>query len=1423
MNIDLHRTFSPYTDSPEDDDAYWTQYLTNEKKRKTWDDLHQKRVTVVLGEAGIGKTSELELQSKRMAAAGHFSFFLPLNMLVAGTWADALEGELSSFESWLQSDRDGYFFLDAVDEARLATHADFKRAVLATSAAIAPNATRARIIISSRVTDWTVPDVQKTVQVILLRPILQAIAKTQAASAVLAPNAATLGEARVEPASSPIGKDSQADFEELFVVTLDALSEADAHRCALHFGVKNEAAFWAAVEEGNYKFMASRPLDLQWMVKLWNRTGVLGIYAELIEANIVERLREPNDLYLHAKRSVAHAQLREGATELAAAMEFGNVPYVAIRQPSAEEGRLLDAFEVLNNWAPEDVRLLLSTAIFDEASFDRVKFHHRSVREYLAAKWVDDKLAKAVPLHRLVALFVSRQNDELVLIPSRRPVLAWLAAINAPARSWVVSNFPEILLHDGDPESWDRQSAARAFDALISSKGKGFYVRDWLRGEGELLRISRALDPNEVAKVLMNPRAPMHALIIAYRLAKFGKINECAAPIFAIYQDSVRPEWERTTALAILATIGSPSHRKQVLADIESGILSTNELVSEALKVANWFELSPTRLAAIFKATHSEGERGTGPMANTLTRRMLPEADLASATLLLQAVLMSLPKLVTGQRLEWYPPDNEPEHAWLLYAVPYCLQRVLELTQELNEPLLSAVLEAAEQTTLLRNTGFFTKEAALRLRSAIKAIPQLRWKLAVAVSNVVHRQRPADHLVRDDWSLVNFDSDDLDELTCRSHEIEVKASEQALWFEVGVEVALRLKSGHQRAIWLRALQGKEDVARRKTVGQRYANLHGGVRSQQKWSIEERARQEAWAKEHARLKANFIAKKANIEDGSDYESLAELLVISHQHSGWDDNEGLKLDVVAGLLGPEIAKLFVAGLKAYWKKAAPPNPSDFPGGRIPTAALVSFAGATLSLSSGVEIAKLTMQEITFAAQVAVWALPGPPLWFEALYEAWPSDVVSALSFWVLEEVKNKQPGTGVRGAFVLAMRCPTKIRQKLISSTAPLISSGEVKHNDVRMQLTSALFEDGVISELEFDRICGAELNHHHPDISQPQAIEWLQIWAPAHPQVAWDWCKKHLSLDERTRATQLCKVADAVMHPGFPQKIWNADFVPVFHEIYNALRVVANSDVLLADAKELEEGTVANTFYVITNELAHVPGALGRSTLQQLLSEESNPVRASALQDAIHEHSSRGASMNQQWNIERLRALHVAFDSDPVTEAQLYEQVLARLEEVRTSLQEGPFSERRLFPPDTPEKHLQLWLASKFRDTQNCRFSVHREEEVDDDKKTDIQLSYRQSNVCVEIKPADADRGYSANSLVDTLRTQIVSQYLKGNNSSRGILVLVQLDDKRWDIPCKGKKRPFSVLVEYLKEQAEAIKVESPHVNELTVFPISCII
>jgi len=244
---------------------------------------------------------------------------------------------------------------------------------------------------------------------------------------------------------------------------------------------------------------------------------------------------------------------------------------------------------------------------------------------------------------------------------------------------------------------------------------------------------------------------------------------------------------------------------------------------------------------------------------------------------------------------------------------------------------------------------------------------------------------------------------------------------------------------------------------------------------------------------------------------------------------------------------------------------------------------------------------------------------------------------------------------------------------------------------------------------------------------------------------------------------------------------------------------------------------------IPNIFVGARGHVGHSALVTLVSTLTDQTERDLISGRITEHAELDAAQAANRTPNELKSIGSPFLSAPCTEGQLYEQVIARLDEIRINLEEGPFSERDLFQPGMSEKFLQRWLAEKFRETQNRRFSVHREEEVDDDNMTDIQLSCPAGNVCVEIKPVDATRSYSANSLTDTLQTQIVGQYLRGNNSSRGILVLMQLDNKTWTIPGGSARQPFAALVHYLEAQAESIKRSSAGVNELAVFGIRCVL
>src|SRR4029450_4591628 len=228
-----------------------------------------------------------------------------------------------------------------------------------------------------------------------------------------------------------------------------------------------------------------------------------------------------------------------------------------------------------------------------------------------------------------------------------------------------------------------------------------------------------------------------------------------------------------------------------------------------------------------------------------------------------------------------------------------------------------------------------------------------------------------------------------------------------------------------------------------------------------------------------------------------------------------------------------------------------------------------------------------------------------------------------------------------------------------------------------------------------------------------------------------------------------------------------------------------------------------------DSLASMPGKAVHAVLQSLAVENKGTARGDRLQNLISEHASAEAERGSVVSASQIPLIGEVYCREPRTEGELYEQVMARLQEIRESIEGGPFSDRVLFEPGIDEKKLQLWLAARLSDTPLRRFiprfKVHREPQVDDDKRTDIEASSAAGKVCIEIKPIDSQRSYSATSLTATLREQLVGQYLRGQNSKHGVLVIFRLDDKKWEIAGGPERGDFNELIGYSQNKLQKSK------------------
>ncbi len=105
---------------------------------------------------------------------------------------------------------------------------------------------------------------------------------------------------------------------------------------------------------------------------------------------------------------------------------------------------------------------------------------------------------------------------------------------------------------------------------------------------------------------------------------------------------------------------------------------------------------------------------------------------------------------------------------------------------------------------------------------------------------------------------------------------------------------------------------------------------------------------------------------------------------------------------------------------------------------------------------------------------------------------------------------------------------------------------------------------------------------------------------------------------------------------------------------------------------------------------------------------------------------------------------------------------------------------------------------------NGAYFVTREEEVADQKHTDIRLSCvgRDQRAVVEVKIADK---WTLQQLGHALQNQLEGQYLRHSKCKAGCLLLTYHGRKNyWIRPDSKKRLQFAEVVEYLKEKVRIL-------------------
>jgi hypothetical protein len=154
MPVELDRQFVEVAEDKETDPELVARFGRLTGGALSWNELLARRRVVLLAEAGSGKTTEMKARAQQQSEAEQYSFYASVEDVGRVGLSQSLRPpDRMQLDEWRSSEKEGWFFIDSVDEAKR-SGVRLQTSLRALAEAIAGAERRAHIIISGRYSDW---------------------------------------------------------------------------------------------------------------------------------------------------------------------------------------------------------------------------------------------------------------------------------------------------------------------------------------------------------------------------------------------------------------------------------------------------------------------------------------------------------------------------------------------------------------------------------------------------------------------------------------------------------------------------------------------------------------------------------------------------------------------------------------------------------------------------------------------------------------------------------------------------------------------------------------------------------------------------------------------------------------------------------------------------------------------------------------------------------------------------------------------------------------------------------------------------------------------------------------------------------------------------------------------------------------------
>jgi len=1418
--IQLDRTFHDLVpDESGGDDTQLSKYYGRAKPIH-WPEILREHRVILLSEAGSGKTAEVRNTALQLRRDGKWAFFLRIEHVTQDFEGSFEQGTHEELQAWITSGEEGWLLLDSIDEARLRDPTDFERAIRRIGRELRSVLQQAHIVITSRAMAWRAKtDLHLCRAELPYQPASKMIDAEASAGAL--GDVSTMGVKDRETATSPFR-----------IVALDDLQSVEVAAFLRARGVTDIQAFNASVERKDALSLTTRPQDLVELIDFWIENKRIGSRLELLRSSIDRRLEERDQKRADA-RPIAKEKLRMGAQLVAAAATLGQQSNIRVPDGS-ENAKGLSVKDILTDWDDQDCATLLSRPIFDEGIYGTVRFHHRSVREYLTAEWIQGLLKNQGSRSKIEALFFRVQYGIEIVVPTMRPVLPWLILSDDRFLLRVRATAPEIIFEGGDPSRLPVETRGRILQQVCEQIAQPAHSRSMM-DYSAVQRFAEIDLAEDIKKLLVEYREDDAISAFLIRMIWAGEIKSAIAEVKSFALDSGRGTYTRQVAFRALASIGSDKDNADARLDLlaSDGQIS-RDWVHELLVRLPASDASVSWLLDMLERVDLKGryEYDLLPEAISRVTAEWPDALLHRwiAGLLR---LMSMPPFLERQYCE-----ISRRYGWLAGAASKAVLRVVRSrSSAATSPELLKGLRLLTTADLYQGVSLGEEERDA-LKEEVPKWPELNHELFwydVAETRV-RREVGDSQSITSFWQvgtlghLWRFDSSSFTTV-CQDIASRSLANDRLIALSLGF--SMYVSAGRPDA-WRRTLRAitKGDEVLSAKLGEM---LRPSKSIDSEWQKEQVKWQRARDKEIARNASSKekwkVAMSASLDAHlfpADPTQLTNSQVYLYQEIGgkeaggkWSDGNWTSL---VPEFGDETARRFRDGAVRYWRHNVPVLRSQGAApNTYPFSSLFGLFGLAIEAreSSG-WAAQLAADEARIAARYSIQELNGFPSWLHALFASHPRAVVETLT----SEIEFELAGSSPHQDSHYVIDDLASSADWLLDAISPwLLARLRLPPSNLRMlrELLVIVQRSGASDE-SLARLASRKARATR---NPAYAALWFSMWVGVAPDVAIPALAARIAeMEDDAKRTELSmRFITALMGSrhdgGSARQAYRS--VPFLKTLYLLVSqyVREKEDIERAGkgvyTPELRDNA-QEARNMLFNIIRDAPGKEAFLALEEISqyhpNEASRPWMASLAKSKATQDGD-----NTPWHPSRVREYHENIERRPESHRDLWDLACDRLLDLKRDLEDGDSSIASILLKVDQETEMRKYIGNWCRDRAAGRYSVTQEEELADAKRPDLRFYGAGFDAPVPIELKIADR-WTGPRLFESLEYQLTGNYLRDVRSARGIFLLFyQKKRDGWELPNACRANTFDELLFALRAHWLSIATGYPDVDDLCVIGV----